>query len=78
MERTSNGGSTTTIAVADANKFTALNERLNKHTDICYQLVLATLVAAGTFLGLALQQNRYLSPIYVLLALLLGAAWAEN
>jgi hypothetical protein len=59
-------------------RYAARQNRLLKCIEIRYQLVLAALVAAGTFLTLGLQLNRDALLVYPLLSLLLGAAWAEN
>jgi len=59
-------------------QYTALKSEECTLIGIGYQLTLADLVAAGTFLSIGIQSYVGILLVYPLLALLIGAAWAEN
>jgi hypothetical protein len=69
------------LAAADFRlaEYEALRGELLKRVEIRYQLVLATLVGAGTFLSIGVQ--FFAAPVvlsFPILVALLAAAWASN
>ena len=60
-------------------EYSALREEILKRTELQHQLILAALVAVGTFLSVGLETNSVLIMLlYPILALFLATAWEQN